>query len=410
MTTKTYTTYEEAAADYLAQFDALLETPTAVRGSVTRGAGDLPAEALIERAGQIADISASMVPLAADYLDATDMALREGISSHLLAQAAAELQVATELLQIAADEAAAEAEPTISGPRPVTHATRRTTLRDAITGVEQAMAQPVSVGLPQSRTTRRAIATASTPEEAKKALQQTAALTTRAISQQVVEVGGDLAFNLVFSTEWTAVIGSLGLASKDIAKLLDRIKEGASALVQCALAIAAKTILNVYNKILILLGNDVEEVARKKIKIWLDDIQKSGKIEIFEQLVGKLYRVDVFIAALPSWLEGTSAEVDKINETTTAIAALSDKFTILVGYLNSACNVIGLTKFLEAQFPQVLTVTIALRIVLLAVLVYAGYDYIGYEQHAFLNLTQGVGETIRVNLRNENSINYGIDF
>jgi hypothetical protein len=32
------------------------------------------------------------------------------------------------------------------------------------------------------------------------------------------------------------------------------------------------------------------------------------------------------------------------------------------------------------------------------VLVYAGYDYIGYKQPEFLNLTKGVGEVIRDNL------------
>jgi hypothetical protein len=56
-----------------------------------------------------------------------------------------------------------------------------------------------------------------------------------------------------------------------------------------------------------------------------------------------------------------------------------------------------LAKFVR-QFPQALVVVTAIRIVLLTVLVYGGYDYIGYGQVKFLNLTKGVAEVIRENL------------
>lgn len=391
MTIKTYQSYEEAAADYLAQFHALLQVPAEVKGAVTRGAGEVPAQALIERAGAIADISADMIPLAKGYLEAPDPALREGISGQLLAQAAAELQVATELLHIAAGE-------TMTPQAPVTRAARGANLRDAIDGMEKAMAMPVSAGLVAPGMVRRAATAADTPEEAKKALQKAATVTAGAISQRVVEVGGDLAFNLVFKTEWTAVIQSAGMLSKDIAELLDRVKEGASALIQRAVTAATKTVLNVYDKILALLGKDVEDEARKRVKGWLDEIQKAGKIALFEQLVGKLYQVDALEAVLPGWLEKTTSGVDKINTTTTDVAALSDKFTVLVGRINTVGDVIGLAKFVQVQFPQVLVVVTAIRVALLAVLVYAGYDYIGYKQPEFLNLTKGVGEVIRDNL------------
>lgn len=391
MATLTYRSYEEAAQDYLARFRALREAPPAAAAVATRGAGEVAADTLIEQADQIADVSASMVPLARGYLEAPDPALREGISGQLLAQAAAELQVAIELLQIAEGEAAGP-------PAPATRAARGVALRDAIDGMEKAMAMPVSAGLVVPGMARRAAKAADTPEDAKKALQKAATVTAGAISQRVIEVGGDLAFNLVFKTEWTAVIQSAGMLSKDIAELLDRVKEGASALIQRAVTAATKTVLNVYDKILALLGKDVENEARKRIKGWLDEIQKAGKIALFEQLVGKLYQVDALEAVLPGWLEKTTAKVDKINTTTTDVAALSDKFTVLVGRINTVGDVIGLAKFIQAQFPQVLVVVTALRVALLAVLVYAGYDYIGFKQVEFLNLTKGVGEVIRDNL------------
>jgi hypothetical protein len=391
MATITYRSYEEAAQDYLARFRALREAPPAPAEVVTRGAGEVAAETLIEQADQIADISASMAPLARGYLEAPAPALREGISGQLLAQAAAELQVATELLQIAAGE-------TVEPQALVTRAARGASLREAIDGLEKAMSMPVSAGLATPGMARRAAFAADTPEEAKKALQQAATATAGAISQRVVEVGGDLAFNLVFTTSWPAVVQSAGLLGKDIANLLDSVKERASALIRRAVTAAAKTLLNVFDKIMALLGKDIEDRARKQVKEWLEKIRQDGKIEVFEKLVGKLYQVDALNTALPDWLEKTTAEWDKINATTTDVMALSDKFTVLVGRIDKVGDVVGMGKFVQALFPQVLVATTAIRVALLTALVYAGYDYIGYQQVEFLNLTKGVGEVVRENL------------
>jgi hypothetical protein len=221
--TKTYRTYDEATQDYLARFRALRDAPPVKSMTVTRGAADIPVDKLIARAEEIAEVSASMVPLAKGYLEAPDPTLREGISGQLLAQAVAELQVATELMQIAAGEAAGP-------PAAATRAARGASLREAIDGMEKAMAMPVSAGLVVPRIVRRAAAAADTPEEAKKALQHAPAVTAGAISQRVVEVGGDVTFNLVLKTEWTAAIKSAGMLSKDIATLLGGLKEGATAL------------------------------------------------------------------------------------------------------------------------------------------------------------------------------------
>jgi hypothetical protein len=264
--------------------------------------------------------------------------------------------------------------------------------------MDKAMSMPVSAGLASPGMVRRGPVAAATSEEAKRALQQAAAMSAGAISQRVVEVGGDIAFKLVFKTEWNAVVQSAGLLNKNIVDLLENLKEGASAIVRRAVTAAARTLLNVFDKILALLGKDAEDAARKKVKDWLDEIQRSGKIEVFETLVGKLYQVEALNTALPGWLDKTSAEVEKINSTTTDVMALSDKFTILVKRIDTLGDVIGLAKFVQAQFPQVLVVTTSIRVALLAVLVYAGYDYIGYQPIRFLNLTKGVGELVRENL------------
>ncbi len=390
METKTYHTYEEAVQDYMSRFRSLKAAPPAPAAAVMRGPGGVAAETLIERAEEIADVSATMMHLAQGYLESPDAVLREGVSGQLLAQAAAELQVAVELLQIA--------EGGKPGPsRPVTRAVRGAELRDAIDSLEKVMAVPVSKGLAPPAVVRRAfVEPPATLDQAKDALKQAASTTTGAITQRVVEVGGDIAFNLVFNTEWAAVVQSAGLASKDIANLLDKIKEGAGVVFERAVVVAAKTLLNVYDKLLALLGKDVEDQARQRIQGWLGEIKQAGKIDLFEGLVEKLYRVEEFKKELPDWLKETQADRDKVGVTTEAIKALSDKFSVLVGRINAIGDVVGLAKFIQA--PQVLVIITGVRIVLLAALVYAGYDYVGYRELRFPNLTKGVAEVIRESL------------
>ena len=130
----------------------------------------------------------------------------------------------------------------------------------------------------------------------------------------------------------------------------------------------------------------------------VEQIQQAGKIDLFGQLIGRLYQVNALESTLPGWLEKTRADVDKINGTTKEVAVLSDKFTVLVERISDVGDAIGLAKLVQAQFPQLLAVVTAIRVALLAVLVYAGYDYIGYEQTRYANLTKGVAEVIRDNL------------
>ena len=398
MTTRAYRTYEEAARDYLGLFAGLRDASYASSKAVTRGSADIPTDSLIEQAERIAAVSASMVPLARSYLEAPEPYLREGISGQLLAQAAAEMQVANRLIQIAAMDAASADEEGSEETHGTTRTTREAGLRDAIDCLEKAMAVPVSAGLMAPRMVRRAGRVAETADEAKNALQDTATAAACAISQRVVEVGGDLAFSLVFNTEWKTVINSVGLLSHDIAGLLDGLKEGTSTLVQRAISAGARTILNAYSKIQALLNRDFEDEASKKVKDCLEQIQQAGKIDLFGQLISRLYQVNALESTLPDWLEKTMADVDKINGTTKEVAVLSDKFTVLVERISVVGDATGLGKLVQAQFPQLLAVVTAIRVALLAVLVYAGYDYIGYEQTRYANLTKGVAEVIRDNL------------
>jgi gas vesicle protein len=387
-----YRTYEDAVKDYLAQFGALLEIPEDASPTAKRGAGDVPIGSLVDRAEAIAGISSSMLELARPYLESDDPNQREGASVQMIAQSAGELQLASELLQFVADEKEGRAADV------TTRAARGTALREAIGDLEKSMQTPISAGLAPVVAPIRAGARArpTTPDEARKALKEAVDLTTDAIVQRVNESGGRLAWDLVFQTEWAKIIEGVVLARAGISEKLDGIKEGASAIVTRALGAAEKTLLNVYDKILALLGKDVEDEARKKVKEWLDQVKEKGKIEVLETLIGELYQVEQFKQALGGWLNETTASLDKINETTSEVELLSDKFIALAGQTSSLGKAVGYAKVIP--IPAVLVVVIALQLGLLTTLVYAGYDYIGYKQVNLLDITKGVAQVVQENL------------
>jgi hypothetical protein len=323
-----------------------------------------------------------MVELSKVYLDDPNPIVREGMSGQLLSQVAAELSVATELLEIVGEGEVKE-------PAPVTRrAARGAALRDAIAALEKTMAEPITAGLGPFKQVRRTTRMESEQvDEAKQVLNEAAATTAGSILNHVIDAGGNIASKIVFETEWSAVIEGAGLMSRKAADSLDSVKEGLGTLFAKAMTVAAKTLLNVYDKILASLGKGVEDEARKRIHEWPEKIKQDGKSEAFDHLVGKLYRVDDFRKDLASWVENTTADVVKIDATTTTVAELSQKFIVLVERINKICDIPRVGKMLKN--PQVHLVITGIRIALLAALVYAGYDYIGYEQIRFPNLTKG---------------------
>jgi hypothetical protein len=156
---RAYQTYEEAAQDYLSRFSTLLDAPAGVEIPARRGQTAAPAVTLIERAGQIADISAAMVPLSRDALEADERARREAISAQLLSQATAELQLATELLRTASMDGGGQS---TAGAR---RGADQAVLREAIRALEQSMQLPAR-GLATATARRRASTRSACLDEA----------------------------------------------------------------------------------------------------------------------------------------------------------------------------------------------------------------------------------------------------
>ena len=387
------TAYEDAAQAYVAHFRALREAPSVPPGVVTRAPVDIPEDVLLQEAEQIAEVSATMVPLAREVLDDPDPNLREGIGSQLLAQAAAELQLATELLQF--DEEAEEAlpDPEVG----VVRSARGAGLRMSIADLEDVMAKPLSTGQESEVIVRGSPAATKSIPEAKTKLQESALLSTGAIVMHVCDLGEGIAMDLLFKTDWTLVKEGLGLIRSDIAEKLEALTDGVGALIARAVTTAAKTLINVYDKILAFLGKDVEDQARQKVKEMLEKIKEKGDIDILESLVKKLYRVNAFKEKLAGWMDQTTAGEDQLTTTTGEVDLVSKRFIVLVDRMKVQETAIALArKFIKV--PQVALILAGLQIALLAVLVYGGFDYVGYKQPGFLNLTKGVAEVIEESL------------
>ncbi len=447
MSEKSYQSYDEAAAAYLAEFDALLKPPRRPRGAPRSAQGPAalaPARTLVKRADAIAEISAAMIPLARAELQADDRAVSEGMSAHLAAQAGAELRLAFELLQMVEEETGGlgggEAEPKrdeprevgsdeagptdegpgvaiavaedagpsmraagMAGPTPTEPsmaglAERGIAMQQMVQSLHKAMDVPPARALAPAAPARRGAAAAPAGIElAKAALREAAISSVTAISDRAQALGEAVAVDLITQTEWRAVVSGAAMINKEIAAKLESLKKGVGALIERAVAAATKTLLNVYDKLLALLGKDAENQARQKVQGWLEEIKRDGKVDLLGKLLARLYRITAFRATLDEWLAAAPADVDKVNGATSAVQAVPAKFATLAGYLQTVEDAVTLAKRF-VKLPQVLAVAAGIQVLLLTVIVYSGYDYIGYRELKFPNLARGVAQVVQEHL------------
>jgi hypothetical protein len=357
-----------------------MDPPPDSGAAIAAGSGGVPADVLIERAEEIAGISTGMIQLAQGYLESTDPMIREGIRSHFIDQASAELMLGIELLQIAEEEQTGK--PSTAAAR----ATSSAALREAISAAEKSSSIPVACGISVGASYR--LTDAATSGEAVSAVKQSVDTSASIISHRVQELGGDIAFDLVIGTQWAEVIQGAALFRKDIAKLLESIKAGTGALFSKAVTAAAKTLLNVYEKVVALLGKDEETTAQGKIREWLDQIRQANRIDLFGSLIETLYGVDAIKKSVERELKQSSASIEILNRTADAVKAISDKFIALVGRIRKLEDAMRLGKLIK--IPPVLLVIVALQLDLLAALVYEGHAYIAKDLAGILRDNLGI--------------------
>jgi hypothetical protein len=360
MEANSYPTYEDAARDYLAKLNALMQLP---QGRIP--GRDTNSDRIIGIAEEIADISSGMILKAKKYLSHSDPLIQEGVSCHFIDQATAELLLETVLMQMVQEE--------LTGipPAAATHATLGAALGEAISAAEKSMAFPVTQGLVIGASYR--VTESSGSAEAACAFKLAFGCTAGTISHRVQELGSDITIDLVSGVEWAAVIHEASSRSP-VENLLNSIGEIDRPLASKAAFAAGKILLNVYEKLVAVVNRNTGSETRKKIGEWLEQIKRTGKIEIFGSLVEDLYGLGGLTRLIERNSESPAAAPELVNRASDQIRTYSDKFIILAGRMRKMEDAIRLGKLI--QFPQWLPTIIALQVELLAALVYAGHDYI----------------------------------
>lgn len=344
----THQTYEEAARNYLAQFSELMQQPLDV--NAITGQGEMPAEFLAKRAGEIARISTSMLGLASSYFNSADPAVKDGISGHFVDQASAELLLGTEWMQRTGAREIAPA------PLAAERATHSAALRESISAAEKSTSIPVAQGLPASVSYR--ITESANPDEA--AIELTAAVTSAAsgISSRVQELGSEIAFDLVQRTEWDEVARGAGLSDRDIVGFCTD-----------ALNPAGKLVLTAYRKISALLEGDKQAEMREAVGKWLHQIKQNHEIRFSDVLLQKACPQ----GSIQNSIQQSGAAREIINQTSDLIKTLPDRFIVLVARMRKLEDAIRLSKVV--RLPQWSVTIVALQVTLLSALICTGRQY-----------------------------------
>ncbi|HBY99423.1 MAG TPA: hypothetical protein DEP84_36710 [Chloroflexi bacterium] len=371
--------YQSMIAAYTSQLRGLFTPPeeAAPAGAATRGAEAPPTEVLAERAETLATTSQRLGGMTAGYLDAEDRALREAAEMKLLAQAIAEFEVGRGLLEIAEEEA--------EGPAPggATRALRTATIQQSINELIDVLETPLEAGVQPflTRTTRAVEARPKEPERAKTDLKTEVETSLRDICRQANKVGGRAARDLLLM-DAAVLYEGVTLISRDAADLLDKAITGLSELVQRLALSGLRLLLQAYDRVLALLGKDVEAKARKQVAEWLEELKQepeegSGTPALFEQLVNRIYTPDTIGKDVDGWLKTTQADVNDINQAAETVEGLPEKYRVKTEQVERLLKIVAVAKQVPMmKTPVAQVIVAAVTSGLLGYTLYAGYDHV----------------------------------
>jgi hypothetical protein len=361
-----YSTYEDAAREYLDKLKGVTQLLQDALPMVPRSAGDVNSTRFIELAEEIADVSSAMIALTPKDQNDSNPLVQEGIFCHFIDQATIELLLEIGLLQIVQEEQ------TGIPSSAATQATHSAALLEAINAAEKSMTVPLSQGLAIGTSYR--ITDASNAAEAASSFQVAFGCTTKGIIRRVQELGSDITMDLIAGTEWTTVVYGASSLQSPANNFLEAINKNDGSLASSAAFVAGKMLLNVYEKIIALAHQDIANEMREKIGEWLEKIKQTEKIELFSVLVENLYSLDALIGSMERSLQDSADVFESISRAADLLKTYSDKFIVLTGKMRKLEDAIRLGKTI--QLPQLMPAIIALQAELLSSLVYAGYDYI----------------------------------
>ena len=350
-------------------------SPTAIR---ERGEGEIAALPDLEaRAGLVVERSQALGEEASSNMTSADAGQRQLAQLQLLAAAAIDLHLASDLVR-RADE----------GPE-LKVAERGASVPGAIAQLQEVLnASPEAgtAGLVSGQVERGGPVT---PEAARAALQQTVKLSLEDISESAALVGQATFANLM-QLPAPAVKDAANIV---LAELLTRLSEGVSKLLSKAVALVSQAI----EKIMAAIGKDTETRVRQQTAKWIEDLQKGT---LFEALVDRIYETKRIQEELDKKLSEASADLpaESFNQAAEKISELAKAFEkqkttlewLLHGLSWARPWILGLTPW----GPVGLTAGYVLTI---GYIVYSGGDYVDWYRTGdqnWLNQVNGVRSVV----------------
>lgn len=368
-------TYQAAVAAYAQALQELFAPPPApARGRPARFA---PADELAARADRLATAAAALSQETAAYLSSDDLDRRVGAEQHLLAQAAANLQVADGLLAAAA----------AAGEVATTEATRSPAAPQAVFDPLLALlATPLDeVGalarsLPASTRSQRA---AATPAELVAAAHQAI----EAILDGVASYSRDVLAGMV-GLDTALLKQAAGMISEELSELVAKLGEEGSKLV----AKAVTFIVQAYDNLLAALGQDATSEMRRRVAEMLERLQQGEVIENVLRTVFDMPKAEQRIQAL---VEASQAPAPVLGQINVGVAALPAGFAARTKLANQLLAALGVLKHVRAvQLPMVELARAALYVALLGFVLYVGADYVDAPRLERLGRVPGVVQLV----------------
>jgi hypothetical protein len=357
---------------------------------VTRGGGaELPTEVLASRAEILVDASSRLGNLTVGYLDADESHLREAAEMKLLAQANAQAEVALNLLQTAIDESQGRG-------TAVTRSSRTAGSQQAIQQLLDVLDAPLDQGLQPFVEQRDLRGAADTdPAVARQALQDSVRRSLKNISRKSSQVSS-LGLDTLFSLDDTLIVKGVSLVSQDLADLVDKVIKGFNALLSRLASAAMRLLLQAYDWVLALIGKSGEQVARQKVRDWIDQLRQShvqagDEDTLASQLVEQVFATKAINDLVNQWVAASQVDSPTLNQTADAVDGLSARYEAKIGQVASFLKVASVARSLPLpvdKLPYIQLVIAAVVLGLLGYTLFSGYDYVDSGSVNFFNRFQ----------------------
>ncbi|MGB8648217.1 MAG: hypothetical protein WCF84_23470 [Anaerolineae bacterium] len=378
--------YQQTLSDYAGQLRGLF---TQAKGAVSvpatmRGMGGLAPDVLAARARQLVASSQKVGEMTASLLNAPEANPREAAELKLLAQATAQVEVAQALLETADEQTRGVPKSPVRGG--IGTAMVQQSLNDLATVLEA----PVQAGVKSATRTMRGLL--DKPKDlpaARAALQTEVNSAVDFITRQAAKVGGEVLRDLLL-LDASLVMEGVALVSKDAAQSLDQLIAGAGKVAMDLASSAVQLLLQAYNWVLALIGQDTETAARKQVGDWVDKLrsqsQTGDSAGPFAQLVDMLYVPKLVKDDVAKWLPGYTAEVDKVNQAADTVKGLADKYKVKTEQVEKLSKAVALVRKLPAlASPQGQALAAAVNLGLIGYVLYTGYDHVDSGNVVFFN-------------------------